>query len=275
MVMPRPTYPGVAPTGPGFGGLMNTIRPAMQQQRALPLSPTPVRLNPDGSAAPSAMGGAAGGGGLSEAINTPTGHLGGLIGQLAGGGEQAKAFNADPMLMATALATNAGMDPFAGLADLVGSAVTPDQLNTLIALLASAQDVALTPQNSGDARASILQSMMGSGGMMPTMAQVLGPAVQGNMGNPRNGLYGLLSGGTSGQQVDQLMRAVIDASGASGMDQLQAAGLARRLDALGREYLTQQYGTHPGGQAGGGTPFIDWILQQAPGVAHMIFGTPA
>lgn len=261
-----PIMPGQMP---GLGGAP-TVRPSLQAQTqgALPTIQGPVRLNPDGSAMPS-MGG--GGGGLG-AINVPTGRLSGLAGQLAGGQPQAEALNADPALLATSLATNMGMDPFAGLADLIGSVATPDQLNTLISLLGTTQDVGVYPQNSLEARAGLLQSMMGSGAQMPTISQVLGPAVGQGMGNPNNPLYGLLSGGTPGQQTGQLLSAVMDLAGASGMDQLQAAGLARRLDALSRQYLTQQYGTNPGGQAGGGTPFIDWLQQQAPSVAHLIFG---
>lgn len=268
MVMPMQRYPGLAPTGPGFGGMMNTIRPAMQQQapqQPLPVIQSPVRLNPDGSAAPT--GGAPGG----TAITSPMSPLTGQVRDLGLSGAGAASAIQAPSTLLSSLFASQGRDPYAGLLDQIAGMMDPDQLDMLMAILGATQGVTPTAGDTANTILGMQQGLMGQQ-QLPSISQVLGPVFgmgNGERGNPASSpLYGILTGGDPSQQVGMLLNAVSSLGDLSGMNSMQARGLAARLNALSREYLASQNQV----QSGGGTSFLDWLQRAAPQLTHTLGG---
>jgi hypothetical protein len=260
MVMQRPMIPG-------YGG-MPTARPLTQPQpqQQLPVIASPVRLNPDGSAAPT-TGLPSTSGALQTPQNPLTGQVAGL--GLSGAGA-ASAIQAPSTLLQT-LFQSQHRDPYAGLLDQVSGMLDPDKLDMLMAILGATQGVTPSPGDTANTILGIQQGLMGQN-QLPNLSQILGPVfgmANGQRGNPASSpLYGILTGGDPSQQVGMLLNAVTSMAGLSGMNDLQARGLAARLNALSREYLAGQNQV----QSGGGTSFLDWLERSAPQLAHTLGG---
>lgn len=247
----------------GLGGGPGSGIPSLQQAVA-------QGRNPDGSSQPSgATGGGFGPGG-------PTLGGGSLTGAMAGAGYTPAGTIGLGRDMPTAILEGVlrggGYSAGGGLGDLLYSIASPDQLNTLYALLGAGQGgYAGADYNSfGNMVSNFYNSLIGGGGggangggLPPSLSSVLGPAFGGS-GSIDDPFGGLLTGGTPAQQVSQLLGAVGDIAGMS-MPGLVRSALMRQLQRAGAMYGEGQ-------ASGGNSTFLSWLQNQAPFLAHSLGG---
>jgi hypothetical protein len=171
-----------------------------------------------------------------------------------------------PTALINDVTSAAGMDPNAGIGDILSSIASPDQLDALYALLSASQG-AITPgpNAQGNFISNFYQGLLGQQGV-PSMAQMFGGAFGHGATQPTSPLYGLLTGGSPSQQLGQFLGMVRDMSSVAGMNPLLARAMLAQLTALGRQYASDQ------GKVGANQTFVDYLQQRDPMLVRNLGG---
>lgn len=258
------------PTGPYNTGSNLSMGPGTFNPGGGPISALgsgqPQTVNPDGSVGPTT----AQGGGFGP--NGPSIPSAPVTGAVANMGYSGAGLNEVIRNMPTALIEDviggAGYSPYGGLADILGSVASPDQMNTLYSLLAAGQGgyAGDSAAAQGNFLTNFYQGLMGSQ-QLPSLSSIFAPAFRGS-GDLSDPFYGLLTGGTSSQQVSELLGAVNDISKMS-MNPLLARALMMQLQRAGNMY---ESATNKIGGAATNMPFLQWLRQNAPNVMNALGG---
>lgn len=255
------------------GGYADPRSPLLQQLATnrtttapggLPVIPSPVRLNPDGSAAP--VAGTMGTGAAGPIGVPPNPTTGAAAARGVSGIGALNTVQDNPTAIINDIFGATGQDPYAGLADALAGAMTPDQIGTLVGILSANAGQIPDPGSQYNLISSLYEGLMGSQ-QLPSLAQLFGGVFNSpNAGNPNNPFYGMLTGGDPGAQVGQLLGAVMDMSQATGVNDLQARSIAARLNAIARQYLSSS------NKIGANQTFVDYLQRQAPGLVGALGG---
>lgn len=221
--------------------------------------PQPV-VNADGSVGP------AGGVGGTQSVNQPNNPVFGAMANLglSSGGVNNLVPNNPTALIDPVLASK-GLGPYGGLADVLASIASADDLQTMYALLSMGQGGNPAMEGFGSEGNFIAGAYGGLLGnqMLPTLGQLLAPAwgnAQVMQGNPNNPLGAMLAGGTPEQQIGSILGIVQQLAG-SQMNPLIARALIYGLQRSGQSYSAQQAMEGAGQQT-----FLQYLANNAPGL---------